>query len=274
MQESILLADNDRKFLNTRKVSLEKAGYKVVMASSPIEVRDFLGSVHFDLAILDIRLENDRDEKDISGLLLARDNAHSVPKIMLTGYPSLETLRHSLSGLMPGGAVAVDYVTKSDGPEALLEAVRAVLQQKIFVAYGHDEDAKNAVALLIKNLGLRDVVFDEQPNVGHAVIDHFERHANVGFAIALLTPDDVGGLKDKPDDVKPRARQNVIFEFGYFIGKLGRQCVCALYKEGVELPSQYPDVLYLLMDQDGRWKYQLAKQIQNAGLNADLNRVV
>ena len=273
-QETILLADNDIYFLKIRKVSLERAGYRVLTASDPIEARQLLSSTHIDLAILDICLENNRDEKDISGLLLARDSAHSVPKIMLTEYPSLETLRHALSGLMPGGAIAADYVTKADGPEALLRAIRAVLQQKIFIAYGHDEDAKNAVALLIKNLGLRDIVFDEQPNAVHAVIDQFENHANVGFAIALLTPDDVGSSKDRPGDVKPRARQNVIFEFGYFIGKIGRQCVCALYKAGVELPSQYPDVLYLPMDPDGMWKDQLARKMRNAGLNIDLNRVV
>ena len=266
-QETILLADNNIDFLQTRRVLLEQAGYKVITASNLIEARQLLGSTHIDLAILDIRLEDDKDEKDISGLLLARESAHSVPKIMLTLYPSVDTVRPSLSGLTPGGAVAVDYVTKADGPEALLRVIRTVLQQKIFIAYGHDEDAKNAVALLIKNLGLRDIVFDEQPNAVHAVIDQFENHANVGFAIALLTPDDVGGSKDRPGDVKPRARQNVIFEFGYFIGKLGRQCVCALYKEGVELPSQYPDVLYLPMDRDGMWKDQLARKMRNAGLN-------
>jgi len=87
------------------------------------------------------------------------------------------------------------------------------------------------------------------------------------FAIALLTPDDFGGSQKNRQEVKLRARQNVIFEFGYFVCKLGRQRVVALYKEGVELPSQYPEVLYIPMDCDGMWKNQLAGEMRNAGLN-------
>ena len=271
---TILLADNDEGFLRTRKTSLAQAGYNVLTASNPTEVLQLLGRTHIDLAIFDIRLENDRDEKDISGLILARDSAHSVPKIMLTGHPSVETIRNSLSGLVPGGAVAEDYVTKGDGPEALLRAVQSVLQQKVFIAYGQDEEAKNAVALLISNLGLRGIILHDQPNAGHAVIDQFENHTSVGFAVILLTPDDIGGSKDSPGNVRPRARQNVIFEFGYFIGTLGRQRVAALYKEGVELSSQYPETLYIAMDRSGMWKQQLARKMQYAGLNIDLSRVM
>jgi predicted nucleotide-binding protein len=175
---------------------------------------------------------------------------------------------------MPGGAVAADYVTKDDGPEALLRAVQSVLQQKVFIAHGKDEDTKNAVALLISNLGLRGIILYDQHNAGHAVIDQFENHTSVDFAVILLTPDDVGGSKDSPGNVRPRARMNVIFEFGYFIGTLGRQRVCALYKEGVELPSQYPEILYIAMDRSGLWKHQLARKMRHAGLNINLSRVV
>lgn len=90
-QATILLADNHEDFLRVRKTSLEQAGYKVSTASNPIEARQLLSRTHFDLAIIDIRLEDNLDEKDISGLILARDCAPSVPKIMLTDYPSLET---------------------------------------------------------------------------------------------------------------------------------------------------------------------------------------
>jgi predicted nucleotide-binding protein len=96
---------------------------------------------------------------------------------------------------------------------------------------------KESVARFLEKLDLRPIILHEQPNKGRTVIEKFEAHSDVGFAVVLLTPDDVGGLASSPDKLSRRARQNVILELGYFIGKLGRAKVCALYKEGVEIPS-------------------------------------
>ena len=95
-----------------------------------------------DLAILDIRLENDDDEKDLSGLLLVKEMAHSVPKIILTGFPSYETVRDALQPSLEGLPVAVNFVAKQEGAEAMLRAVRvALMLRDVFVVHGHDEAA-------------------------------------------------------------------------------------------------------------------------------------
>jgi len=143
----------------------------------------------------------------------------------------------------------------------------------IFIAHGQDETAKESVARFVERLGPTVVILHEQPNVGRTIIEKFEDHSNVAFAIVLLTPDDIGAPNDKKGETKPRARQNVILELGYFMGKLGRGRVCALYKEGIEIPSDYQGVLYIPMDSAGAWKMELAKEIKNAGIEVDLNKL-
>lgn len=120
---------------------------------------------------------------------------------------------------------------------------------------------------------LKPVVLHEQPNEGRTIIEKFEDYTDVRFAVVLLTPDDVGGLQDNAGDTKPRARQNVIFEFGYFIGKLGRERVCALVKGNVEKPSDYDGVLYIQLDDSEGWKMRLVRELKSAGYNIDANRV-
>jgi predicted nucleotide-binding protein len=144
----------------------------------------------------------------------------------------------------------------------------------IFIVHGHDESAKQAVARFIEKLGLKAIILHEQPNAGRTIIEKFEDYANVGFAVVLMTPDDVGATKDKKDQLLPRARQNVVFELGFFVGKLGRNRVCALHKEEVEIPSDYTGVLYVAMDEDGGWQLKLAKEIKAAGIPVDLNKVI
>jgi predicted nucleotide-binding protein len=270
-QINILLADNMAEHLETRKRLLEQAGYTVVTATSPDEALAKLRSMDIDVAVIDIRLEDDRDEKDVSGLLVARDSDAAIPKIMLTGFPSPETARRAMSALVPGGALAVDYVAKGQS-DLLLKAIESAIRHKVFIAHGHDEEAKNAVVLTVKHLGLQEVVLHEQRNIGQAILDHFVADSKVGFAVVVLTPDDMGYVRDRPGEVKPRARQNVIFEFGYSVGVLGLQRVCVLYKDGVDLP-QYLEALYLEMDPAGLWKHQLAGRMQQVGLPINVNRL-
>ena len=142
---------------------------------------------------------------------------------------------------------------------------------KIFVIHGRDEGTKSIVARFLEKLGLEAVVLHEQPNAGRTVIEKFEDFARVGFAVVLLTPDDRGGLQDDGADFEPRARQNVIFELGYFIGKLGRKRVCALVKGGVEWPSDYNGVLYVSLDNLGAWKMELLRELKEAGYSVDAN---
>ena len=148
-------------------------------------------------------------------------------------------------------------------------------RRKVFISHGHDEEAITTVAEFVKNLGLKVAVLDEQPGNDLTVIENLERYADdTGFAIALLTPDDVGALKDEAGrQLNPRARQNVIFELGYFIGRLALNQVCLLYKEGVELPSDIHGVIYVHMDSAGNWKLKLSQGMRKAGLLVDMSQV-
>ena len=160
--------------------------------------------------------------------------------------------------------------TLSSGRERELNAVKADTK-KVFIIHGRDNEAKEAVARFLERLDLEPVILHEQPNEGRAIIEKFEEHAQAAFAVVLLTPDDAGALENEKDKLRPRARQNVIFEFGYFIGRLGRKRVCALTRGDLEMPSDYDGVLYVPLDADAAWRMRLVKELRAAGLNVDAN---
>jgi len=142
--------------------------------------------------------------------------------------------------------------------------------RRVFLVHGHDKAVIETLARFLERLSLDPIILHEQPNMGRTVIEKFEAHADVGFAVVLLTPDDMGGLASG-GEVKPRARQNVILELGYFIGRLGRARVSALYVEGVEIPSDIHGVVYVPYDAGGGWRLKLASEIRAAGLPVDMN---
>ena len=145
--------------------------------------------------------------------------------------------------------------------------------KEVFIVHGRDEGAREKVARFLERLGIEPVVLHEQPNEGRTIIEKFEDYAHVGFAVVLLTPDDIGKLRDDQGDFKPRARQNVILELGYFMAALGRERVCALVKEEVERPSDYDGVLYIPLDDSGGWEMRLIQELKSAGYDIDANRV-
>lgn len=146
--------------------------------------------------------------------------------------------------------------------------------RRVFVVHGHDEAAKEAVARFLSKLELEPVILHELPNQGRTVIEKFEGYADVDFAVVLLTPDDIGYPASLPDNPKPRARQNVVFELGCFVGRLGRSRVCALHKGNVEILSDYNGVIYVSMDDPQGWRLLLAREIRAAGIDVDLNRAI
>jgi predicted nucleotide-binding protein len=150
-----------------------------------------------------------------------------------------------------------------------------VMGHRIFLVHGHDQAALQETARFLERLDQDVVILREQPNQGRTIIEKFEEYADVGFAVILLTPDDRGGTAAQAYDAqKLRARQNVILELGYFLGRLGRNRVCALYRPGVETPSDYSGVLYVELDEGGGWRLQLAKELNAAGLPVDMNKAL
>lgn len=150
----ILMADNDPDFLETRREFLEKEGYEVVTASSPFEAQERLQQEDIALAVIDIRLLNDDDEKDVSGLDLAKNIGRSLPVLILTGYPAVEYVRQALRLQVNGVPVAHDFIAKGDGPQALLTAVRKALeatekQKEVVGIAGFAAGTKSTPSLLV-----------------------------------------------------------------------------------------------------------------------------
>ena len=148
---------------------------------------------------------------------------------------------------------------------------------KAFVVHGHDNEMKQAVARTLEKLGLQPIVLHEQPDKGLTVIEKFVDYSDVGFAVVCLSPDDMAHPKGSPPEkARPRARQNVVLELGFFLGKLGRQKVLALHKEveGFEMPSDYAGVLFKPYDAAGNWRFQLVQELAACGYAVDANKLL
>ncbi|KPX10777.1 MULTISPECIES: TIR domain-containing protein [Pseudomonas syringae group] len=150
--------------------------------------------------------------------------------------------------------------------------VQRVLLRKVFVVHGHDEGAREAVARFLMQLGFDPIILHEQANQGRTVMEKVEAHGDVGFAVVLLTPDDEGCVRG--GTLEPRARQNVLLELGYFLGRLGRDKVCALKRGTVEIPSDFAGVVWESMDSGNNWKQALGRELQAAGHEIDWNKVM
>lgn len=144
----------------------------------------------------------------------------------------------------------------------------------ILLVHGRDEAAKQSLLEFLEKLGLHPLVLHEQPDGGRNLIQKSEGFSNILFAIILITPDDIAAPRNKPKEKQVRVSQNVIFELGYLMGKLGRSRVCALYKEEVEIPSDYSGTVYIPMDSRGGWRLLIAKEIKQAGIEVDLNKAI
>lgn len=179
----------------------------------------------------------------------------------------------------------LEYLDETPSVAAVLDSDTTVQTRRtdsVFIVHGRNDLLKTTVARVLERTGDHPVVIlHEQANLGKTLIEKFEDHAgSADFAVVICSADDVGGLApsgnvpshDHGTD-RPRARQNVIFELGYFVGKLGRSRVAVLYETGVELPSDYSGVTYTPIDEAGSWRYALLRELRSAGLSFDLNKL-
>lgn len=265
----ILLGDNNERHLASWGEVLRSAGYYVVPSSAEARVRELIRDEIFDLAVLDLHWNDDNNLDDLSGLDLAREVSRFTPCIFLTGGANEEIAVKALRRERPGGSAAVNLVRKDRDPEVLLRAVKNAIVPRVFVVHGHDGEAVLLVERFLNKLGTQPVILRDLPGLGKAIIEKLERYSNVGFAVVLLTPDDFGGKKADAPSPRPRARQNVIFELGFFIGRLGRHRVAVLHKQGeepLELPSDYSGILYIPMDSGKGWQVELEDEMRAAGI--------
>tara|TARA_R110000737_G_scaffold333449_1_gene351132 strand:+ start:9738 stop:10931 length:1194 start_codon:yes stop_codon:yes gene_type:complete len=175
---------------------------------------------------------------------------------------------------VPFGRDFIDYVKQETGVTELttIPPREVSTARKVFVVHGHDEAAKEKMARFLSSLDFEPIILHEQASGNRTVIEKIEAHSDVGFAVVLLTPDDEGNAVG--EGIKPRARQNVILELGYFVGKLGRSRV-AVFKQGdVDVPSDFGGVVYIQLDGAGAWRQSLGKELKEAGFEVNWNVIM
>lgn len=146
-------------------------------------------------------------------------------------------------------------------------------KRRVFIVHGHDDRTKLDVARFIEKLGFEAVILHEQVNQGLTIIEKIEKNTDVGYGIVVYTECDKGGTSETAyENMKFRARQNVVFEHGYLIGKLGRKKVCALVNGDIEKPSDIDGILYI--SYQNNWQIEIAKELKKAGYSIDFNKIV
>jgi predicted nucleotide-binding protein len=204
-------------------------------------------------------------------LIRVRKNIDTDPDPMsILRSPVQEALEHTET-------VTDNFIKSSAGSkkrhQKSLNHYAKLTNNQVFIVHGHDNEAKTEVARFIEKLGLEAIILHEQTSGSATVIEKIEKHTNVGFGIVLYTSCDIGNVKSKPEELNNRARQNVVFEHGYLMGKIGRRRVAALVKGDLETPSDISGMVYVGMDPTKGWQLTLAKEMKALGLDVDLNKL-
>lgn len=203
-------------------------------------------------------------------------NTLFMPMVYAPGADDIR-IKACCDGLKKTKDIFKDYLTeikeemleKDEESEKTAHTKLSHQNNKVFVVHGHDEALKEKVARLLEKQGLEAIILSEQANKGKTIIEKFEENSDVGAAICLFTGDDIG--KEKSEAVeKQRARQNVVYEAGYFMGKLGRERVIMLVDNGIELPSDLQGVVYT--DSES-WKTEVLQELQSIGYGIDFNKL-
>jgi predicted nucleotide-binding protein len=222
------------------------------------------------------------------------------PHFRTEGYTSdqityhLEQMREMglLDSLGSQPAIGITFAGLSLAGEAMLERSRkknaasalpptsttppkaAEMSNKVFLVHGHDDAAKNEVALFLTTIGLEPIILHRMANGGRHLLTKFQEESKgASFAVVLMTPDDEGGPKATTSR-RDRARQNVVFELGFFIGRLGSERVAALMKGDIERPSDFDGIAYIQLNASSQWKTELARELQHAGMPFDARKVL
>jgi len=120
-KKTILVVDDDKSILRTFTRILQKSGYEIDTAETGKEAIEKTENRHYDLALVDIRLP-DMDGTDLLAKL--KKQLQQTVKIMITGFPSLETGVKALDE----GADA--YLVKPVKPQELLVLLEEKLKNR------------------------------------------------------------------------------------------------------------------------------------------------
>jgi len=161
----------------------------------------------------------------------------------------------------------------NESKEFDMETKKRQTVNNVFLVHGRNDGTKAEVAAFLMKMKLKPIILHEQPNLGRTVIEKIEKYADVNAAVVLFTFDDFGRFRDEGAD-EPRARQNVIFEAGYFVGKLGRENTIILYEEGLTIPSDLSGYVYIQLDEKKRWHIELARELRAIGLDVNADNLI
>jgi predicted nucleotide-binding protein len=280
--QDVLTLNNYNYIINELKLQL----YKQTLEGGEIEL-DAQNATSKNIFELKIKYQK-WDEKNINILknneksnfyineYLNNIYIYDVNKIKIENFLKL---KHEIYKNISVKNSILEYIIEKLSKTDLKETIESMPKQekpisssKVFIVHGHDNEAIQELARFLSKIELEPIILHERANSGKTIIKKFEDNSEVGFAIVLLTPDDEAYPKGKIKEKKFRARQNVVFEFGYFLAKLGEHRVCALNKGGVEIPSDLQGVIYIPMDGHGGWKAALIRELKAAGLEIDANK--
>lgn len=205
-----------------------------------------------------------------------QEQGQQMPMVAMYGSTSMQApfFTNNYTVMQPANVsnVYAQYPLQQTAPQS---SPSGTVRQKVFIVHGHDEKAKLEMARTLEKLGFDAIILHEQANAGRTIIEKIAAYSDVAFAVVLYTECDYGRDKNQPvEEEKYRARQNVVFEHGYLIGKLGRDKVSAFVKGAVETPGDISGVVYVPMDTSGAWKQELVREMHAAGLDADLNKLI
>ena len=234
-------------------------GYAVTQSHSVDEAWELARRGKFPLVIVDLKMPSgtcfgplDTSGGHKTGLVFAREMKRASPStkvIIQSAAPDADFER--ISPTIEGAI----FLRKSPNPAELIRAVKQVfdpneVRAKSFIVHGHDKKSALELKNYLQNwLGFDEpTILTEQPSRGATILEKFEAYAaDVDWVFVLLTPDDTGHVSTAPGSAQPRARQNVIFELGYFHGLMGRQSgrIILLYKGTLEIPSDLSGIVYI-----------------------------
>lgn len=202
-------------------------------------------------AIEDLRVEIDLGSWELSRTHWAIKNEPIFEILVRKGYITEEQRSASLARKARGESTGQIEETKTDTTQG-------------FIVHGHDDLAMLEMSRFISDLGFKPIILQQKASSGRTIIEKIEGYTNVGFAIVLYTPCDIG-YKVGSLERQYRSRQNVVFEHGYLIGKLGRRQVIPVVKDQIEKPNDISGLVYIMMDKEGNWKESLKREIRDLG---------
>jgi len=200
------------------------------------------------------------------GRISRREAVDILRSLIRKGYINGELGWDTVYTIMPCGQRQKDHA-------AIRDRDRIMSNKDIFIVHGHDAHLREAVARFIEQLGFNAIILSERPSGGRTLIEQVERYSDALYAVVLLTPDDIIDDEGRSERTA-QARQNVIFELGFFVGRLGRSRVHCIRKGSIQLFSDFDGVVWTPADDPGvDWRVKLAREMSAAGLSVDMNKV-